>query len=210
MLETISRSFPILDESTKKEQPTNSNNNSICIRTHEEVIKTHNIYFYEFGTSKELTDAFDIINSAAESDKINIRLNNPGGYISSGIQFMNCLNTTENKNVTIYVDAPVYSMGALFATKVLMSSRKVVLGKNVFFMYHDYSGGNKGKGNELIISALHQRQWTEKVFTDFVSPFLTFNEIYNMVKGQDLYLDYDEIVKRYKRIHGRKGSIKHV
>jgi ATP-dependent protease ClpP protease subunit len=167
---------------------------SVIIKTKQVSFKITHAYFYEFGDAHDLTELFDIINTSEQLDEIHIHLNNPGGYLSTGIQLISTLDTNVSANIQVYIEAPCYSMGALFATKMMLSGYKTHISRNAYLMFHNYSGGAVGKGNEMYDKLSHDKKWCKSFFTDCTYPFLSQEEIDNLDVDKDLYVWYDKKV----------------
>jgi len=85
------------------------------------------------------------------------------------------------------VEAPVYSMGAILA---LAGDHLPDVLPHVFFMFHDYSGVEVGKGSEMHSSIVNFQPYFKALLSDVCSHFLTKVEINAIVKGRDLYVPY--------------------
>jgi ATP-dependent Clp protease protease subunit len=175
---------------------TDTDNACVKITEHLEVSKAYDIYLHQFGRSRSFVDLYDVLHTATENTRIYFHLNNPGGSIASGIQLLNILEACHSKHISVHVEAPIYSMASSFACGAMKLGIPVLVGKNVFFMFHDYSAGNNGKGNELFTGILNQREWTKQMFRDTCFPFLSETELDKMVLGQDLYIEREDILKR--------------
>lgn len=156
--------------------------------------KVHNVYL---GTSVLSSDKyyklFNILASASSNDEFNIHLNNYGGYVSGGVQLLNALRSTPAK-VKMVVAGPVYSMASLLALCV----EDVEVHDHTFFMFHDYSGGEFGKGAEMVRSVLNYKEYFKEVLRDVGRGFLTDQEMEDIYHGIDLYITADDARKRLK------------
>ena len=67
-------------------------------------------------------------------------------------------------------------------------------------MFHDYSAGDIGKGNEMLRSAQAYSSYYKMMLEKYAKPFLTDKEIKDILNGQDYYFHDDEIQKRLERL----------
>jgi ATP-dependent Clp endopeptidase proteolytic subunit ClpP len=83
---------------------------------------------------------------AAESkyDRINIRINSPGGQVDEGLPMFNAIKASK-KDVHTYNDGIAYSMGAM----LLLAGKTVHAAKGSLVMLHNVSGGCMGNANDL-------------------------------------------------------------
>jgi hypothetical protein len=66
-------------------------------------------------------------------------------------------------------------------------------------MFHTYSSGNWGKGNEQIASALANDKWARHLFNQVYKGFLEPKEIKEMIDGKDFWMDPTEVKKRLEK-----------
>lgn len=180
---------------------------SVLIKTRTVTRKVHDAYLYEFGESHTLTDLFDVINSSEQGDVINIMLNNPGGYLDTGIQLISTLESEYAGEVNIHIQAPLYSMASLFAIKMILLGCKVYISDNSYLMFHNYSGGAHGKGNEMFDRFVHEKKWYKGFFERCTIPFLSQEEVNKICNDKDVYITRKDMLKRIRRLsRGSKKS----
>lgn len=168
------------------------------IFTTEKTLKKYDIY---------LDDDFDMpsadyrkllheLGKMTEQDTVNIHLASFGGACHVGFQV--CHAVKECKGQTkIIIEQPCYSMGAILAC----CAKNLEMKPGTFLMFHNYSGGSKGKGNELLVGVKHQDKWLHDSFRYFASPFLTDDELHQLKQDQDIYVHASSksLKKRIKR-----------
>lgn len=127
------------------------------------------------------------ISSVTADDVVNVHLNTPGGDCSIGFFLIDQFMALPCP-VNMIVEYPTYSMGAIMA----LCGDSLHLNADTYLMFHDYSGGQRGKGGETYLYTNNYR----KVFTDkfnrLCKPFLTQKEVDKMFKGEDLYIHWDD------------------
>ena len=153
--------------------------------------------FYLTGTidsAEHYTEWFDIIRHAGKNDAIQIYINSYGGDLFTAIQFLRVLGDTE---ATVIISVEGACMSA--ATMVFLCGDVFEVSSHSMFMFHNYSGGQFGKGGEMYDSIVHERVWSEKLLRDIYSDFLSDKEIQAMLDNKDLWMDGDEVVKRLEK-----------
>lgn len=160
--------------------------------THRAPINLHE--FYLSGTiesSDEYVDWFDIIRNSGPNDIIKIYINSYGGDLFTAIQFYRVLKETE-ANIIVSVEGACMSA----ATILFLCCDQVEVSEHSMFMFHNYSGGARGKGGEMLDQLLHERTWSEKLMRDVYKDFLTEEEIDAMLDNKDIWMDGEEVVVR--------------
>lgn len=152
---------------------------------------------YEFYLSGEITEAdnyvdwFNQIRNTNENDLIVININSSGGSLFTAIQLMSVL---EDSNAKKLINVEGACMSA--ATLILLCGDAYSISPFALFMFHDYSGGVVGKGGEMKNQIDSQRKWSECIYRDVYEDFLTNEEIEGILKGTDLWLHSDDVMKR--------------
>lgn len=171
-------------------------NENVYINNNPKITNVFSVYLTEeIGESKNYRDLFNLLREANPEDNFIIYMNNFGGYVSTGVDIINAMKAC-NGQVFTCMTGPCYSMAPL----ITLAAQKVFIEEDTFMMFHDYSTGAEGKGNEISIRMEHEKPHFDNMFKKIVNGFLTKQEIKNVLKGQDLYLGKEEIIKRLKRI----------
>lgn len=85
-----------------------------------------------------------LVNELKKDDKLVLHFSNFGGSVYTGAALFNALTLTE-ADVHAIIEAPSFSMGAMLPC----AADTIELKPFSFLMYHDYSGGMRGKGSEM-------------------------------------------------------------
>lgn len=152
---------------------------------------------YLRGAIEEFEDYDELLKASPTiSDIVNIHLNTPGGDCSIGFSVIDWMQTLACP-VNVFVDYPSCSMGAITA----MCGDTLELLPHTYIMFHDYSGGTRGKGEETIQYTTNYRKIFKERFTHLCHPFLSKSEINKMFKGEDIYIHWDDptLEERIKR-----------
>ena len=117
------------------------------------------------------------------------------GNLDSGLQIINNMRASKAHVITV-LEARAYSMGAL----IFLAGDELVVHDNCQLMLHNYSGSLIGKGNEQHAQVVAIGKWFEKIMSRVCYPFLSQEEISKILRGEDIWMDSDEIRRRLQRI----------
>lgn len=164
---------------------------------HQTISKS--LIFYineEISEPKYYTDMIYKISTAGPSDTIYLNLNTPGGCLLTGMQIINAMNISQAKIITS-LDVEASSMGAI----LFLSGDEFRVNPNSVMMIHNYSGGGAGgKGNEQLSQVNAMADWYGKILKDICHPFLSMDEIEEVLNGQDIWLHSEEITMRLTKM----------
>ncbi|WP_249384081.1 Clp protease ClpP [Chitinivorax sp. B] len=147
------------------------------------------------------TELFNTLRNATENDLIYLHLNTPGGDFDTGLQLINNMHLSK-ACVTTVLEAKAYSMGAL----IFLAGDEIAVHDNCQLMFHNYSSSFIGKGNEQHAQVMAVGKWFEKVMHRVCEPFLTSEEIVAILKGEDIWMDSDEIRKRLQKMQASRPN----
>ena len=150
--------------------------------------------FYISGDIKEAKDYTawnQLMRNATENDAVIIHINSSGGDIFSAIQLM---RTMAEAPATVIASVEGMCMSA--ATLIFLCADVCEVSEHSHFMFHTYSSGNWGKGNEQIASALANDKWARHLFNQVYRGFLEPKEIKEMIDGKDFWMDPIEVKRR--------------
>ena len=145
----------------------------------------------EIGPPETYISAFDAIRHAQETDIIKFNINSPGGDLFTTIQFLRAI--AECKGMVV-ASAEGACMSA--ATMIFLSADRYEISEHSLFMFHNYSGGTFGKGGEMYDNIVHEREWSQKLWKDVYSGFLTDGEINSILQNKDIWMSGEEVSKR--------------
>lgn len=166
---------------------------------HKALGNFHTFYLSgEIGESSEYIDWFDVIRNSSETDVIRFHINSYGGDLFTAIQFMRCMAECKSKII-----ASVEGVCMSAATIIFLSADIFEISEHSMFMFHNYSGMILGKGGEMYDNILHERKWSEKLFTSIYKDFLTKAEVESILENKDIWMDSSEVLKRLNK----KGKI---
>lgn len=144
---------------------------------------------------KYYTDLIHQIRTAQPQDIVYIHLNTPGGRLDTGIQIINAIADSAARIIGV-LDSKAYSLGTL----IFLACDEFVIHDNCLFMIHNYSGGMYGKGNEQQAELAATVKWFAKIADKYYYPFLSKEEIGRVLRGEDFWMDSDDVKKRLKQM----------
>lgn len=137
----------------------------------------------------------DELDNIGKDDNVTLSISSPGGRCDVGFMLYDKL--AELSNVEVIVPYPSYSMGALLS----LVGNSLELLEGSFLMFHDFSTGHRGKGNEIEKSISAYSEVFRYRFNKICQPFLTKKECEDILEGKDLYVKWndDNLEQRIKR-----------
>lgn len=154
--------------------------------------KIFHFYISEpIGAPNQYIEMIHQIRYASANDTIYIHLCCPGGRCDTGVQIINAMRHSPAHIVTC-LESEAHSM----ATYIFLSGSEFIVEPNCRMLFHYYSGGASGKGNELEARVDSNSEYFSQLAYDIYIPFLTKEEVSSMIQGIDLWLTSDEITKR--------------
>lgn len=152
---------------------------------------THYYLSEEIGEPKKYIDMIHRMNTASGADVIFIHLNTIGGQLDTGVQLINAMQNSQAKIVTI-LESAAHSLGTL----LFLSGDEMVVNDNCIMMFHNFSGGFIGKGNEASAQLAATVKWFNALAKKIYIPFLTEDEFNKIIHGEDLWFLTPDIRKR--------------
>lgn len=145
---------------------------------------------YNIGTYDEL--CYTLENTKAT--QVRIRLNNGGGDIDSMLSIIDSMKRCQSEIVGV-----LSGTVASAATMIALHCDKLEVADYTSWLTHYYSGGFRGKGNE--IKAKHDFEMVEipEMFKQIHKDFLTEDEINRVIDGKDIWLNKEQILERFAR-----------
>lgn len=134
------------------------------------------------------------LRKATEHDILEIRISSNGGYVSEGLTLFNTMREIFNGRTVTYLDSRGYSMGAMLFS---LGDERVAY-EDSSLMYHNFSSGAFGKGEELQSYIEYEVKHFDRFFKGKIVNygFLTEDEYKRMRDGKDYWFDAYDLAKR--------------
>lgn len=169
--------------------------------------KAHHIYISD--VIKEPIHYVDLVHrirAAGPDEVIYLYLNTPGGQLATGIQLIGAINASNARIITV-LDGEVCSLGSL----LFLCGDDFIVNDHCLLMIHNFSGGTAGKGHEQVAQIEAQVKWFTKMAKDIYIPFLSEEELKEVIDGKDVWLDSEQVrvrltkmIKQLKREHKKQ------
>ncbi len=167
--------------------------------SHYEQTLTQKIHhFYLLSYIEEPSNYVDMIHKfhvAGPDETIVIHLNTPGGDLMTGIQLINSMQSTQAR-VVCSLEGEACSLGSL----IFLAADEFLVHDNSLMMIHNFSGGIYGKGNEQVSQLEATIKWFNNIAKKYYLPFITEDELNDVLKGEDLWLQAEDIRKRLNKM----------
>ena len=140
--------------------------------------------------------AFHVLRTAKEGDRINIILNNSGGRIDSAICFRNLIKETQAEVLAV-LEGETHSAASMIA----LSCHGVHVKPYASMMIHHASFGSGGTVQNVMDHVNFTSKQTERLIRDVYSSFLSESELDEVVRNREIWLTDDEIGERLDRMY---------
>lgn len=167
-------------------------------RLYEQPFQAVEYHFYlseEITEPSNYTDMIHKISMANQSDVVYIHLNTIGGHLDTGVQLINAMANTPARVITC-LEGVAHSLGTI----IFLSGDEMVVNDHCMMMFHNFSAGVTGKGNEMVSELNATVKWFEQLARDIYVPFLSEEEVNRLIKGEDFWLQSSEIKQRLASI----------
>lgn len=139
----------------------------------------------------ELTHVLEV---AEAYHTIILHINTGGGYIDSAFQIVAAIKRSKAEMVIARIVGTVASAGTIIA----LSCDELEVEKHTHFMIHNYSTGTQGKGHEVMDYINFNDRTLKQTFKEIYSGFLTPEEVTEVLRGKDMWLDSTEVKNRWE------------
>jgi ATP-dependent protease ClpP protease subunit len=184
---------PIMTNKTKKDD------DEIKPYTHYEENVSRRVHHYYLSSAIREPDLYiDMVHkiqTASSDEMIYIHLNTPGGHLDTGVQIINAMQATR-AHVTVSIEGNCHSLGTL----IFLAADEFVVHDNCLMMFHNFSGGTYGKGNEQQSQIEAQIKWFNTLAKKLYVPFLSLTEFDRVVRGEDIWLQSEDIRTRLNKM----------
>ena len=153
----------------------------------------------DIGHCSDYNHELQAIYSANENDTVYVHLCTGGGSLWTMCQFRSALASCRAHTVAV-IEGPCHSAGSMLA----LCCKELVVHDTAYMLIHNYSGGDFGKGKELVESVLQGDAWLENLFHSVYKDFLTKEEVIRVRNDHDIHLFADEIVSRWGKVVAAK------
>lgn len=159
-----------------------------------------------------ITDDFDkphtfdqviaLLSTATEEDEIVFNINSAGGYVDTLNMVLGWKALCPARQVHVLMGNASSAASAFFLSK----ADQYIVGERATMMVHEYQAGTYGSQSNNERRTAHTSQECAKYIKDTYSDFLTEEEISDVLKGVEVYLNSEQIAERLdKRLRAVNG-----
>ena len=146
------------------------------------------------GSPEEYAEWNQILRSSGEQDVVYLHINCYGGQALTAVQLMRAISESR---ATVVASVEGACMSA--ATFLFLMADVCEISDHSIFMFHNFSGGTIGKGNEMMAQVHHNDKWARNLMESIYQDFFTQDEINSILEGKDYWLSPDEVTERLEK-----------
>lgn len=146
------------------------------------------------GSPEDYAEWNQILRSSGEQDVVYLHINCYGGQALTAVQLMRAISESR---ATVVASVEGACMSA--ATFLFLMADVCEISDHSIFMFHNFSGGTIGKGNEMMAQVHHNDKWARGLMESIYKDFFTQEEIDSILEGKDYWLSPDEVTERLQR-----------
>lgn len=161
---------------------------------YEQTYEVTKIHFYlnsKITSPDQYSDMIHRINTATDHDEITIHINTPGGDVATGIQIIGAMRNTPARVIT-----SLEGVGASMGATIFLAGDEMAVHDMSYLMFHNYSSGAFGKGHEITTQIAAVNDWMGSIINTIWKPFITDDEVEQIISGRDLYIQAPEVRDR--------------
>jgi len=146
------------------------------------------------GSPEDYAEWNQILRSSGEQDVVYLHINCYGGQALTAVQLMRAISESR---ATVVASVEGACMSA--ATFLFLMADVCEISDHSIFMFHNFSGGTIGKGNEMMAQVHHNDKWARGLMESIYKDFFTQEEIDSILEGKDYWLSPDEVTERLQQ-----------
>lgn len=140
-------------------------------------------------------DLFTILRNMREEDEMHLLINAPGGRLDACLQMVNLIQNCKGT-----VIGELLGPSASAHSFIFLACHGWMVHPHSSLMLHAYSGGVYEKGNEILKSAKATHTLFEELVNDLYYPFLTEDEVEDILENRDIHIHGKDITERLDRV----------
>jgi len=144
---------------------------------------------------EDFNEELNILHNMTENDSCEILINTGGGYLATAMEFLDAMSTCEG-HIHTRITGSAHSAGSI----IFLAGHSFSLGDFAEMLVHNGSNGAAGKTSDLFSQTDHDRKHHTRLFHAVYKDFLSAEEIDDVLRGIDLWLDKDQIEERLERM----------
>ena len=132
------------------------------------------------------------ISELSEDDTVEFTINSPGGRLDGLVSMLSALEMSPCHSV-----ANISGSTSSAASILALHCNEIKVSPYATMMIHNTSFGAMGKVSDVVGHVQHVRDISDNLVRSTYANFLSEDEIKEVLKGQEIWLNADEIIERF-------------
>lgn len=133
----------------------------------------------------------DRIASLGANDEVKFIINSPGGRLDGLVTLLDALQQTDANSIAV-ISGEAHSAASILA----LNCNQVYVSDYSTMLVHNVSFGAVGKGSDVRDQVKHTLDFSERIFRQTYTGFLSEEEINQVLNGKEIWLVGEEIAER--------------
>lgn len=133
----------------------------------------------------------DRISSLGEHDEVRLVINSPGGRLDGLVTLLDAMLQSSAKSTAV-ISGECHSAASILA----LNCDEIQVSPYASMLVHFISFGSVGKGSDVRDQVNHTLDYSEVLFRDTYSGFLSEEEMLQVIAGKEMWLSAQEIADR--------------
>lgn len=147
-------------------------------------------------------NALATLRAAGPDDRINIYINTPGGSLATALMFRNAMLDSEAE-VWSVLEGEAHSAGSLIA---LSANAGMQVKSHSAMMIHNAKFGVIGTAQNIYDEVEFSKKYLNRIISEVYADFLTEEELNDVLKNKEIWLDEFEIGERIQRMYRTRAE----
>ena len=148
----------------------------------------------DIGMPDEYRDLISTLENMQENDTLNLMINSHGGALHTAVAIVNAIRSTRGTVHGVNCGVAISAASCIF-----LACHSAEVTAHSSLMAHTGSGIEMGKLSDTSKSIIHAEVQINKFYRDVYEHFFTEDEISRILRGEDFWLNDDEICDRLER-----------
>lgn len=148
----------------------------------------------DIGMPEEYRDLISTLENMNETDTMVLMINSYGGVLHTAVAIVNAIRSTRGNVHGVNCGVAISAASCIF-----LACHSAEVTDHSSLMAHTGSGVEMGKLSDTSKSIIHAEGQINKFYRDVYEHFFTEDEISRMLKGEDFWLNDDEICERLQK-----------
>jgi len=188
------KNLPTLKADSDDEEVSNPSFNPLFLDHAERSIQLTQMTVYideGFREPKYYRRVADRIAGLGSNDEVKFIINSPGGRLDGLVTLLDALQQTDANSVAI-ISGEAHSAASILA----LNCNQVYVSDYSTMLVHNVSFGAVGKGSDVRDQVKHTLDFSERIFRQTYTGFLSEDEIDQVLNGKEIWLVGEEIAER--------------